>query len=420
MDSSDQVDLDAPTQLALLGDGRAVLSPKRPRIETAGLADIFPYYAGFSYDWARSKLAALCLPESSIVLDPWNGSGTTTLAAQSIGLRSIGIDLNPVANVIAQLRAQTYSAQEGITAAPDASAPLVSLDDPLLAWFTRPTASRIRHWILKFESGGRASSALGLVAMFRVVRRLTKSFEGSNPTWVRRASEARAVVDIADVDLDRMLTREQRAIRDRLRKRNALDAKSVLITGSALGIPVADASVNAILTSPPYLTRIDYAVAYSRELAIMGIDISKDRLLRSSLMGTTLIRPDAMKSEQKYGSRATELVERVAAHPSKASNGYYLKQARQYLDDLGKSLDELTRVSASGAVLILVVQDSYYKDVPVPLAEICIEEATARGWRSDASPQHYEVKRTLTQLNTAARAYVKGQVAETVVTLRRE
>jgi hypothetical protein len=217
-----------------------------------------------------------------------------------------------------------------------------------------------------------------------------------------------------------MLTREQRAIRDRLRKRNAHNAKSVLITGSALGIPVADASVNVILTSPPYLTRIDYAVAYSRELAIIGIDISKDRVLRSSLMGTTLIRPDAMKSEQKYGSRATELVERVAAHPSKASNGYYLKQARQYLDDLGKSLDELTRVSASGAVLILVVQDSYYKDVPVPLAEICIEEATARGWRSEASPQHYEVKRTLTQLNTAARAYVKGQVAETVVTLRRE
>ena len=96
-------------------------------------------------------------------------------------------------------------------------------------------------------------------------------------------------------------------------------------------------SVGVILTSPPYLTRIDYAVAYARELAVLGIDVLGSRELRSSLMGTTLIRP-VRADGPAFGPLATDLLRRVSSHPSKASKGYYLKQVRQYLDDLCLSL----------------------------------------------------------------------------------
>ena len=85
------------------------LSPKRPQMETVGMADLFPYYAGFSFEWAVSHLKEHIPDATAIILDPWNGSGTTTLAAQSIGVNSIGVDLNPIANVVARLRSSSLT-----------------------------------------------------------------------------------------------------------------------------------------------------------------------------------------------------------------------------------------------------------------------------------------------------------------------
>jgi DNA modification methylase len=400
-------------------DTQVALSPKRPYAETSGMADVFPYYAGFSYDWARTQLASLDLVPTSVVLDAWNGSGTTTLAAQSNGYRSIGVDLNPIANAVARLRVQLK--QHDI---PHMDPPglICELDesDPLLAWFTQQTASRLRHWASALGDETTDSATLATVSLFRIVRRLTRQFEGSNPTWVRVAADESNLVDLDASVIDDLMTGEQAVIRERLQDQPAFDTASLIITASATNLPLAKNSVDAILTSPPYLTRIDYAVAYSRELAIMGVDVKRDRNLRSRLMGTTLIRNDTFDDGVKrYGKTARQLVKQVAGHPSKASKGYYLKQVRQYLDDLVNSLDELARVSKRGATMMLVVQDSYYKDIPIPLARICTEEAQLRGWTTDREPDTQEVKRHLTQMNTAARAYSKGSVYESVITMRR-
>ncbi|MEV5786952.1 hypothetical protein AB0L42_39085 [Streptomyces sp. NPDC052287] len=191
-----------------------------------------------------------------------------------------------------------------------------------------------------------------------------------------------------------------------------------LVDGDSARLPLADASVDVVLTSPPYLTRIDYAVAYTRELAILGIDISADRTLRAELMGTTLIRAGDALDSRSLGNTGSTLLKQIAQHDSKASSGYYLKQARQYLDDLTAGFDELSRVCKQEATIHLVVQDSFYKDVHVPLADICVEESVARGWTLKHQEQ-FEVRRSLTSLNTAARVYKKGDVEESVITLRR-
>nr|BFE33166.1 hypothetical protein GCM10010200_054170 [Actinomadura rugatobispora] len=395
------------------------LTPKRPQSDKAGLADIFPYYAGFSFEWAKGQLRLEGFDENAVVLDPWNGSGTTTLAARVNDLKSVGVDLNPIANIVAYLRLQDADHMEPC-AAPTARSARASQHEPLLAWFSSRTAGRFRQWSRSLSKQPHSTSSLGYVALFRVTRSLTKGFEGSNPTWVRRASNSEDVVDVASRDLDDLIVQEQRHVKDRVSEESHPGCPASIIRASSACLPMAEESVDFILSSPPYLTRIDYAVAYSRELAILGVDISKDRSLRSSLMGTTLIRRrrDVIRQEG-YGPKASQLVENISKHDSKASSGYYLKQAKQYLDDLTLSFDELTRVSKRHALMTLVVQDSYYKEVPIRLAEICVEEAERRGW-SFIDWDQAEVTRLLTQVNTAARAYPKGKVAETVVTLRRK
>ncbi|MFC5921896.1 hypothetical protein [Micromonospora vulcania] len=350
-----------------------------------------------------------------MVLDPWNGSGTTTLAAQMAGMPSVGVDLNPVANIVAHLRANIAPASL-LTSPPNAD--ICAEDDPLLAWFSPPTASRLRSWSSLATSSPRGVRALALVALFRVVRELTRSFQGSNPTWVRRTSPDRPQVAIESEELDALLLKEQRDISKRLESHMRVGVRPIVVNSSAKALPIASDSIDLVLTSPPYLTRIDYAVAYARELAVLGTDILANRSLREHLMGTTLIRPVDARLGAIYGPTANQLVKAISEHQSKASRGYYLKQACQYLNDLVDSLDEISRVCKKGAVAIFVVQDSYYKDAPIRLADICEEEANLRGWTT-TEKRPFEVSRTLTSLNKAAKLYPKGKVSETVLTLKR-
>ncbi|GAB3952801.1 hypothetical protein GCM10027614_57090 [Micromonospora vulcania] len=264
----------------------------------------------------------------------------------------------------------------------------------------------------------RGVRALALVALFRVVRELTRSFQGSNPTWVRRTSPDRPQVAIESEELDALLLKEQRDISKRLESHMRVGVRPIVVNSSAKALPIASDSIDLVLTSPPYLTRIDYAVAYARELAVLGTDILANRSLREHLMGTTLIRPVDARLGAIYGPTANQLVKAISEHQSKASRGYYLKQACQYLNDLVDSLDEISRVCKKGAVAIFVVQDSYYKDAPIRLADICEEEANLRGWTT-TEKRPFEVSRTLTSLNKAAKLYPKGKVSETVLTLKR-
>ena len=124
-------------------------SPKRNKRLQTGWEGFFPYYAGFPEQFVSNILRSATLDADAVVLDPWNGSGTTTYAASQLGLKSIGIDLNPVMIIVA--RARLLPPSEADHLRPLAAAILSHLrsstfaindDDPLLPWF-QPAAARL-------------------------------------------------------------------------------------------------------------------------------------------------------------------------------------------------------------------------------------------------------------------------------------
>ena len=52
----------------------------------------FRYSAGFSADWVEKIITEL---EPKIILDPFAGSGTVSLAADKLGIKSYGIEAHP-------------------------------------------------------------------------------------------------------------------------------------------------------------------------------------------------------------------------------------------------------------------------------------------------------------------------------------
>jgi hypothetical protein len=139
----------APSKLIAF-DKLIVSSPKRAAHIYSGWDGFFPYYAGYPEQFARTLIESARLPGEAIILDPWNGSGTTTYAASQLGYSCHGIDLNPVMGIVARARLLPPSEADSIQ-------PLVrdlikgvrsdtrlEADDPLLSWFRTPCVAVIR------------------------------------------------------------------------------------------------------------------------------------------------------------------------------------------------------------------------------------------------------------------------------------
>lgn len=179
-------------------------------------------------------LGSARLDQKSLILDPWNGSGTTTSTAARRGYRSIGYDINPVMIVIA--RARLLPASEADALEPllqqiltgVSSSSNISPDDPLHSWFHDQTVAEIRlieqsirsHLVGKLtlaEDGvnlGYLSSiaAVFYVALFSVSRQLISSFRSTNPTWLRVAKSEEDKVQFGRSEIHQLFTRQINAM----------------------------------------------------------------------------------------------------------------------------------------------------------------------------------------------------------------
>lgn len=67
---------------------------------------IHPYPAKFIPEIPRNLIDVIGLPKNTWVLDPFCGSGVTLVESQLAGIPSIGIDLNPIACLISQVKTE--------------------------------------------------------------------------------------------------------------------------------------------------------------------------------------------------------------------------------------------------------------------------------------------------------------------------
>jgi 16S rRNA G966 N2-methylase RsmD len=69
-----------------------------------GFHNLYPYKGKFYPRVVRTLINAFKLNEKSFILDPFNGSGTTTHEASLMGIKSVGIDITPMGVILAKLK----------------------------------------------------------------------------------------------------------------------------------------------------------------------------------------------------------------------------------------------------------------------------------------------------------------------------
>lgn len=408
-----------------------IANPKR-NASMCSRSSWLPYYAGFSADFVRSMLENLPFPEGATLLDPWNGAGTTTQVGFDLGWNVIGFDINPVMAIIARarlVRTQQISTvrtkARAVIAIAKAARKEASLPDALGQWYQLPCISAVRSVTRAIEDvcdvsespvTSRAESVdetacFLFVCLFSAVRDLSSKAKCSNPTWTLRIRDGRSKIWFEKATLIDQFTQKVSSFLDTYQaERNRYiyrgPTKTEILTGDSRSLPLENSSVDAVVTSPPYCTRIDYSVTTSIESAIaFGAGITNDSRVRDDFMGTSTIRSeDYFPDEDVFDGYVLETLNAIRTHQSYASASYYAKTYRQYFFDLEHSLAEITRTLRSPGRAVLVVQDSYYKDLHIDLARVCVEAFTRCGL-SVVHQADFPVLSDIAAINSKSRRY---------------
>lgn len=404
-------------------------NPKRSRGAGTLKEAWFDYYAGFSATFVRTVLEHLLPDSEGEVLDPWNGSGTTTTTAREMGVCSSGFDINPVMAVVAKAKLLAPGVQESllplaqdIIAKSGATHCDLSPDDPLLEWFSPVGARGIRSLeqaIRKLLTPLKASEplttqeALGavsdlaaffIVALFRTARSFVGRFQASNPTWIKSPGTVRERVRPKAATTAEAFLHHVGAMIEGIVP-VARDTTTTISLGSSERLPLPAASVRAVIASPPYCTRIDYAVATKPELAVLGCPLRTDfEALRRRMLGGPVVLPDQPRPDKSWGPACLKLLKQVRSHPTKGSDNYYYKLFVQYYGSIRRSLEEIDRTLVASGHCVLVVQDSHYKEVHVDVARHITEMALEIGWSLEQRLD-FETRQVMARLNPKAQKY---------------
>lgn len=370
------------------------------------------------------------LSGSSVILDPWNGAGTTSLMASIAGYDSIGVDLNPVMKVIAKAKQSTNSdiAKIEHTIANIAKVRMGGLSDtdPLRQWFRDSGVRAVRKVERLILNGAVHASVADKVdslttsdcvlytALFNCVRGYLKGFIPSNPTWIKKPKNECDKVDVGWKEFkSRFLVIVAEMINGlHLNEHDWKEERASIFIASSEQLPLADLSVDLVLTSPPYCTRIDYGVATMPELAIVsGFIKDESDKIRRALMGTTTVPKISNNLPHlQFGSICADFLDAVKSHSSKASATYYYKNFVQYFAALSKSLFEISRVMKCGASFVCVVQDSFYKDLHCDLPGIIVELGQLYGLKFQQR-HDFESKQNMININGRSKTYRKQSTA---------
>lgn len=362
-------------------------------------------YAAFSSDFAKAAIQQLCTSSRSIIFDPFVGNGTTLEAAMATDAGAYGIELNPYSALLSRCRVSASAQLETVDkifraakkARPRKRAKSVSAQnesyiaaESLLRVIASRANCSVNELVLKLCSqldDHLDSELVALVAGLNVVKGQAAVHFRSNPAWLIRGHDPdnaeNDAIPIEELDAA-FWTSAELMIKDLHGRAEGRKRKPITVFPSSFQTsPIRSGQISRFLTSPPYLNRLDYVNPTLPELHALGWrDVGELEGLRAQMMGTTKMRK-RQDFDKSTSATVRALLDVIASHPTKASGTYYLKFFRQYFEDLVDFFSWIRKKSSPVCRGIVVIQDSFYKEIRIPIVQIISELASGFGFSTE-------------------------------------
>jgi SAM-dependent methyltransferase len=314
-----------------------------------------------------------------VLLDPFCGSGTTLVEGRYAGCRCIGVDANPLAVAIARAKTWTVPAarrRELARVAADISSATLAEGKAARRAGYQPSPIRaprgvdlkardraIRDWFsphvrreLEFIAGAIDEvrdhdpelAEILTVLLSSILYKVSHRTSDTDATLVKRTVPRGAAARLLRQRADLLL-----AGLDELAEASRAPAGEVVL-GDARSLALEAASVDAVVTSPPYAGTYDYADQHQLRLDFLG-----------------------MRAERFAGA------EIGARRDFKGGSRDRRRASRAWQRDLAAALAEMGRVLRPGGAAAIVIGDSVAGNAAVP-ADQSVRDALPEGMTIDA------------------------------------
>ena len=276
--------------------------------------NLYPYKGKFYPRVVRTLINAFKLNHNSLLLDPFNGSGTTTHEASLMGIKSVGIDVTPMGIVLSELKNE-----------------LLFADEQKLN-FTQKELQDILQEIenKKWEHSNPLIYKLMLAVYFDTVDAFVRTS--------RYNRKGKVGLFIEKFNYIKNCYKKTMEIKD---KYGLKFEPAHIIEGDILELQKMSelkGKFNACITSPPYYFSIDYVGKDKIAYDYLGVDMNK---VESKYLGMKNGKP-----KENYG----ELPPKVA----------------MYYEDLKESIKNIYWALKPGGKLAIIIGDSTVNGKKIP------------------------------------------------------
>lgn len=311
--------------------------------------------------------------KGGLVVDPMMGSGTVIRQATELGLHAIGFDMDPLAVLMSRVWTTPISdiaietvyarvSRMALAADPrEISLPWIDDDaetrDFVAFWFGRQQSDALRCWSWAISTIGaeadltiRAALDVIRIAMSRII--ITKEQCASLARDTSHSRPHRVALS-SDYCVHQGLDRSLKLVRNRLHRSPPM-AGATVSRGDARAMPLTAGSIDAILTSPPYLNAIDYLRGHRMSLVWLGYRLAELRTIRSDSIGAERKPDRGVIIQAEVRASLGDLTELPQRHQSMID---------RYLFDVVALAAEVKRLLKPGGVATMVVGNSTLKGV---------------------------------------------------------
>lgn len=337
----------------------------------------FYYKEGFAKELVLRLAEMFSLRKGMNVLDPFCGVGTTLLACRQFGLNSTGFDVHPVAVFASKVKTRDYDAEilrqeiKSVIKAKFQHPRKLPDSGIIRRVFPRHTledAVFFRDMIMQnHDSRVRDFLMLGLMS---VAIKCSYAYKDGAVIKVRK----KPTPPLRDM-LRRQLFRMLRDIDSWKEGASRLQSKGLAIPethaefGDSRSLPLEPETMDSIITSPPYLNKIEYTRIYEIEHELFLRHVQESPSVRSYIgLSLNKLEKDFPKLEKALD------YETVQELPM---------EAVPYLMDMFQSIEEMHRVCRKGAKLGIVVGNGCFPTCTVDSDIILSRMAESIGFKVD-------------------------------------
>lgn len=346
--------------------------------------------------------------KSGDVLDPFAGTGTALFAPREEGYNAYGIELLPIGREIIKTRKLVENSlgkntlnriKEWISKKywqkTDKEKPFVELRITQGA-YPKDTEKKIRQYLYAVENEPPEVKQILIFALLCVLESVSYTRkDGQYLRWDHRSGrkcgeepfdkgKIYSFDDAISLKLKEILSDLENSKEqiDLFQSRERPKGKVLLYEASCLEqLPKLEKDIfTAVMTSPPYCNRYDYTRTYALELAMLGIDEEKLRILRQEMLSCTVENreKDLLSINPAWGKPLTVAKEQKLLHEilthfqclkeqNQLNNDGILRMVKGYFYEMSCVIYECSRVLRKSGYFFMVNDNVKYAGISIPV-----------------------------------------------------